>query len=232
MEGELVPQICEKSYCKKEFISSGALKEHMKTTHLGNQRSVCTKCGEICEDKNIKKYMESCSRGGAGNKESRENSKEVCYHWRRGFCKRGSCCGYSRVGRQGTPCAVDESTKTTPCRNGPMCTFLARGRCNFDQHQVDRHQDEQVRQGNSRNPNHSRGIKQGRNQQEYRRPCAGIKVTVIGSPIAPISTTWRISPIRSGPSQKPIKIIKIGNENNPNTVAYTRYQKEEEKKLV
>ena len=113
--------------------------------------------------------MESC-RVGAGNKESQEKSKEVCYHWRRGFCKRGSTCGYSHVGIQDTPRAVDKSTKTTPCRNGPMCTFLARGRCNFDHHKADRHQD-QVRQGNTSNRTHNRGTVQGRNQQDRRPLC-------------------------------------------------------------
>jgi hypothetical protein len=59
MEGELVSQVCEKSYCKKEFISSMALKDHMKTSHYGNQRSVCPKFGEIQGQKvGVKKHME------------------------------------------------------------------------------------------------------------------------------------------------------------------------------
>ena len=67
MEGELIAQQCDKSYCKKEFISRSALKDHMKSSHFGNQRSVCPKCGEIGDNKwNIKKHMEICPRGGKG----------------------------------------------------------------------------------------------------------------------------------------------------------------------
>ena len=47
MVGEIVPQICNKSYCKKEFVSSEALNKHIKNSHFGHQRNVCTKCGEM-----------------------------------------------------------------------------------------------------------------------------------------------------------------------------------------
>ena len=87
MEGELVAQVCEKSYCKKEFISSTALKDHMETSHFGNQRSVCLKCGKICGNKgSLKKHMETCSKISNEDKDKQERSKEVCYHWRRGNC--------------------------------------------------------------------------------------------------------------------------------------------------
>ena len=171
MEGELVPQVCEKTYCKKEFISSGALKEHIKSTHFGNQRSVCSKCGEISDGKNIKKHMESCSGGGNRHVDRREKSKEICHHWRRGFCNRGSSCGFSHVGRQDSPRSEDKSTGNTPCRNGPSCTFFARGRCNFEHHKEDRHQNEQFRQGNVRRQNLARGTGQRRNQQDRRPLC-------------------------------------------------------------
>ena len=39
-DNEVVPQVCEKTYCHKEFISTAALKKHMKSTHFGNQRNV------------------------------------------------------------------------------------------------------------------------------------------------------------------------------------------------
>ena len=43
-DNEVVPQVCEKTYCHKEFISTAALKKHMKSTHFGNQRNVCNRC--------------------------------------------------------------------------------------------------------------------------------------------------------------------------------------------
>ena len=171
MEGKLVPQVCDKSYCKKEFISSGALKEHMKNSHFGNQRSVCAKCGEISESKNIKKHMESCNRRGDCHKDSQEKSKELCHHWRRGYCNRGKSCGFSHVGKQDSPRSEDKSTGNTPCCNGPSCSFLARGRCNFAHHKEGRHQNEQSRQGNARRPNPARQTGQGRNQHDRRPIC-------------------------------------------------------------
>ena len=140
LEGDLIPQTCEKSYCQKEFISTSALKEHMKTAHFGHQRSVCPKCGQIGNDKReFKKHIESC---GKRLEEIREKSNEVCYHWRRGNCNRGSRCGFSHVGRQDTPRRENNSTRNTPpaCKNGPSCTFLARGRCNFVHHEARHHQ--------------------------------------------------------------------------------------------
>ena len=139
-EGDIVPQICEKSYCMKEFISSSALKEHMKTSHFGDRRSVCPKCGEIGDKKReFKKHIESC---GKHVEEIKEKSNEVCYHWRRGNCNRGSRCGFSHVGKQDTSRPENRSTRNTrfPCRNGPSCTFLARDRCNFGHHEADQHQ--------------------------------------------------------------------------------------------
>ena len=130
MEGDISPQVCEKSYCKKEFVSSATLKEHMKSNHFGKQRSVCPKCGEIGDNKwNIKKHMETCSK--RSSKDNQERSKEVCYHWRKGNCNRGSKCGFSHVGKQDSPRSEHQATGNAPCRNGSACVFLARGKCNF-----------------------------------------------------------------------------------------------------
>ena len=171
MEGELVPQVCKKSDCIKEFISSGALQKHMKSSHFGNQRSVCANCGEISDIKGMKKHMEFCNKRDNLNKDSQERSKEICHHWRRGFCKRGNSCGFSHVGKQDSPRSEDKTTRDTPCRNGPSCSFLARRRCNFDHHEEGRHQKGQSRQGNARRPNPATGTGQGRNQQDRRPLC-------------------------------------------------------------
>ena len=170
MDGDLVPQVCEKSYCKKEFVSSVALKKHMQASHFGNQRSVCPKCGDIADNKwNMKKHMESCGRGV---KEGQEKSKEICFHWKRGNCNRGYDCAFSHVGKQDTPRVEKKSTVSAPCRNGPACYFLARGRCNFEHHKSDRHQEGQFRRTNLGKPNQTRGqTGHGRNQQNVRPQC-------------------------------------------------------------
>ena len=164
MEGEIVAQVCEKSYCKKEFVSSTALKDHMKTNHFGHQRSVCPKCGEICGNKGeIKKHMETCTKNSHEGKDKRERNKEVCYHWRRGNCNRGSSCGFSHVGKQDTHRPQAQVAANTPCRNGPTCTFHSRGRCRFNHQPIRRHQGEQYR-----NRDKSR---QGKRPQAIREEC-------------------------------------------------------------
>ena len=143
MEGELIPQVCEKPYCQKEFISSAALTDHMKRNHVGTERSVCPKCGEIGGTKfNIKKHIEGCGKDVFNDKN--EKSKEVCYHWRRGHCNRGSICKFSHVGKQDNPRPEPHPTANAPCRNGPSCSYLAKGKCKFEHHKKNKHQGEQV----------------------------------------------------------------------------------------
>ena len=43
LEGDIVPQKCEKPDCNKEFVSTAALAKHMKSSHIDKQRSVSTK---------------------------------------------------------------------------------------------------------------------------------------------------------------------------------------------
>ena len=41
-EGDIVTQVCDKSNCKKEFVSTAALAKHVKSNHFGHHKSVCT----------------------------------------------------------------------------------------------------------------------------------------------------------------------------------------------
>ena len=59
-DAEVIAQKCGKSYCKKEFASSQALKVHMKKSHFGNQRTVCTKCAEILNKVLFEKCTHKC----------------------------------------------------------------------------------------------------------------------------------------------------------------------------
>ena len=84
LDGDIVPQKCEKLYCGKEFVSITALKNHMKSSHFGHQRNVCTKCGEILStDTNMKNHSKSCGKSG-DSETTQEKSRAVCRHWRRG----------------------------------------------------------------------------------------------------------------------------------------------------
>ena len=114
MEGDIIPQVCQKSYCKKEYVSSEALAKHMKTSHFGSQRSVCQKCGEIIDlNEGTKKHMEKCSSGKSNRvgENIREKSKEVCKHWRRCRCNRGIQCNFSHVGRQDSISPNNQATQ-------------------------------------------------------------------------------------------------------------------------
>ena len=144
MEGDIIPQVCQKLYCKKEYVSSASIAKHMKTSHFGSKRSVCQKCGEIIDlNEGTKKHMEKCSsdKSNRVGENIREKSKEVCKHWRRGRYKRGIQCNFSHVGRQDSISPNNQATQkaTEDCHKGPSCLFLARGWCKFEHHVNKRH---------------------------------------------------------------------------------------------
>ena len=175
LDGDIVAQKCEKSHCNKEFVSSAALKKHMKGSHFGNQRKVCTKCGEILSTNTTdKKHNELCGKSA----DRGDKSKEVCRHWRKSRCDRGSLCNFSHVGQQYAPRHENKATRNTyQCRNGPSCSFLARGKCHFEHPKENQHQ---AREQEVRRQNKSRNQpKQGRRQQSDRLPCK-LELTVTG----------------------------------------------------
>ena len=142
----------------------------MKSSHFGQQRKVCTKCGEMLDSSlNMRKHNEICGKS-VNSETTQEKSKVVCKHWRRGRCDRGSQCNFSHVGRQDAARPGIQSTKpTVTCRNGPTCSYLARGRCHFDHHTNNRHKEgeREIRRPNKA----SRQSDQGRMQQSDRLPC-------------------------------------------------------------
>ena len=135
LDSQVIPQKCEKVYCQKEFISTAALQKHIKSSHFGNQRSVCKECGEILSiNKHMKKHIESCGKDV-------EKRNEVCKHWKRGHCNMGNQCLFSHVGHQNAPREKSNTTQNTTviCRNGPSCSFLARGKCIFKHYNTNNH---------------------------------------------------------------------------------------------
>ena len=162
-EDPIVPQICDKSYCKKKYVSSNALAKHIKNSHFGHQRFVCNKCDEILDNNNgLKKHMETCS------KEVSEKIMEVCKHWKKGKCHWGTQCRFSHVGHQDKTSPVEKSTNNArmACRNGLACSYLARGRCNFAHHMTKSHYSRE-HQGTR----HNQSTGQGQMQNDNRHPC-------------------------------------------------------------
>ena len=145
----------------------------MKSSHFGTQRKVCTKCSSEILNANtsMKKHNETCGKGASKTHKTQEKSLEVCKHWRRGKCDRGSQCNFSHVGHQDTLQCEKESTNKTfiPCRNGPSCRFLAKGRCSFGHQASGRHLAQQE-EGWSHSQGRPRS-NQGRRQQEETINC-------------------------------------------------------------
>ena len=141
-EPEILTQKCNKSYCQKEFATSQALRVHIKKSHFSHQRTVCTKCDEILKTQDVRNHMDMCGKSIVSIERTQERSMEVCRHWRRGRCDRGSRCNFSHVGHQDAPRQERQSTKSasTVCRNGPSCVFLARGSCMFKHNEDKEHQ--------------------------------------------------------------------------------------------
>ena len=164
LEGDIVPQKCEKPHCNKEFVSTAALAKHMKSSHIDKQRSVCTNCGEIINmNKTMKSHTDICGKKVTN---SNEKSREVCRHWRRGKCNRGQGCNFSHVGQQDISGSQSQSAARAqePCRNGPSCSYLAKGRCKFDHHKAPMHINRAPQQPRS---NQQRGLR----QQAERTQC-------------------------------------------------------------
>lgn len=118
--------------CMNKFLTKRALKRHITRIHkkpIGN--FVCSHCEMIFNNENeMRSHMEKCMQ-----EVQPEKSKEVCIHWRRGYCKRGDGCGYSHVGHQLKINSAPHSTKLTSytpaCKHGQSCVWLAKGSCSY-----------------------------------------------------------------------------------------------------
>ena len=81
---------CDK--CNQIFTGQG-LKRHIKTCK--GKTFDCPECGELCSSpNNVKKHQEK------EHEWETVRSREVCKHWRRGNCWKGTSCLFSHVGQQ------------------------------------------------------------------------------------------------------------------------------------
>ena len=116
---------CDK--CNQLFTRQG-LKRHMKICQ--GKTFDCPECGELCSSlSNVKKHQEK------EHEWETVRSREVCKHWRRGNCWKGTSCLYSHVGQQQENTLKSTSQSTTKrvpaCGNGSSCDWLRKGVCSY-----------------------------------------------------------------------------------------------------
>ena len=146
--------------CKQTFTRFG-LKRHKNSCHKKNEFK-CKQCGMLANNAaKIRNHMsEEHDTDG-------EKSREICYHYRNGFCFRGESCRYSHVGYQkessswSTPRPSTVRNWTPVCTSrGESCRWLARGDCKFFHQGV----------GVQKPDNAQQNTNQTRGSNENRRP--------------------------------------------------------------
>ena len=122
--------------CKNTFLTKRALKTHSAKHNNFNTKGtkcVCPNCKMIINNVNeLNNHKQKCT---LEDQQTKEKSKIVCKHWRRGTCNRGDSCGFSHVGHQNTTTPEGRITKlagyTPACKHGSSCEWLAKGKCSF-----------------------------------------------------------------------------------------------------
>ena len=147
-------------FCRKTFSNRSKLQNHVNNClDNGTVKVNCNKCNQTFTRFGLNRHMKQCQKkkelkckecgmltdSGAEMKshmnkdhsQSMDKSKEICYHYRNGFCFRGDSCRYSHVGHQrgstsGSTSRPGTDRHWTPaCTKGESCSWLARGACKF-----------------------------------------------------------------------------------------------------
>ena len=147
-------------FCSNMFPNKSKLRDHVNNCSDNGTANVnCTKCHKIFTRLGLGKHMKQCQKkkevkrnecGMLANTAAEikshmsrehstviEKSKEICYHYRNGFCFRGDSCRFSHVGHQkgslsGSTSRPATARNWTPaCTRGESCSWLARGACKF-----------------------------------------------------------------------------------------------------
>ena len=115
---------CQK--CDKQFTNF-AMRRH-KDVFKGKPEFDCPKCGAIYRSSVLlKKHYDN------EHKFKPVESKQVCYHWRRGNCTRMNC-RFAHVGNQDSRDSTNTRTSNTrapACKNGTSCEWLKKGNCSY-----------------------------------------------------------------------------------------------------
>ena len=117
---------CEK--CNKTFSNFGLRRHEAQCKGTRNNKFICNECELICKNSwELKKHTKE------EHTESHEVSREVCKHYKKGFCFNGDQCRFSHVGFQQRETISRPSTAdwTPACRHGDSCSWLTRGKCSF-----------------------------------------------------------------------------------------------------
>ena len=130
--------------CKNTFLTKRALKTHIAKKKCKHQdhKFICPNCKVIINNKKeMERHEQRCTQEG---QQTKERSRLVCKHWRRGKCNRGESCGFSHVGHQTSSDREGGLTKSTgflpACRHGSSCEWLARGKCSYFHKNIEVHQ--------------------------------------------------------------------------------------------
>ena len=117
------------SHCHKDFTKFG-LRRHIKECRSKKESFMCKECEQLCKNAwELKKHIKE------DHGQQEVVSKEVCTHYRRGYCRNGGKCLYSHVGfqqkdsRSTSRPSTDE--RTPACRHGDSCSWMANGNCRF-----------------------------------------------------------------------------------------------------
>ena len=107
------------------YYTRAALKRHKCQTT--EDCFSCPECGMLGISVNeIKEHVDN------EHKDQRDQSREVCKHFKCGNCFRGNNCKFAHVGYRQESVTTDQSLRSTNCHNGEACRWLARGICRFN----------------------------------------------------------------------------------------------------
>ena len=130
-QGQQTKKVYACSECEHKGKSANDIRNHQAKEHMEDVY-VCDECGHKGKSaKDIRNHQAIKHRDAAV-----EVSKEVCKHWRKGNCFKGSQCLYSHVGYQQSnsskPTLKSNTSSWSPaCRHGEGCSWLAKGECSF-----------------------------------------------------------------------------------------------------
>ena len=115
---------CKK--CDQKFTNL-SMRRH-KEVCKGKLEFDCPECGVIYSSSVlVKKHYDN------EHKFNQVESREVCFHWRRGNCTRMNC-RFAHVGHQASrssPSARSSNTRVPACKNGISCEWLKKGNCSY-----------------------------------------------------------------------------------------------------
>ena len=169
---------CQK--CEKVFTNF-AIRRH-KQVCKGKEEYDCPECGMVCTTAlAVKKHYDN------EHKLEQVQSREVCYHWRRGNCTRTNC-RFAHVGHQNKSSSEStrkNTTKVPPCKNGESCEWLKKGQCSYFHSRVgvqrpwvirEKSQNQGGRQGDQHDQNGQGHLRRGHGVQtgqdnDRRLPC-------------------------------------------------------------